>query len=253
MFAMAVPSDRDFPAPPGRASFATTNWSVVLQAGASSSPQSAAALESLCESYWYPLYAFVRRQGHGSADAQDLTQSFFARLLEKRDLAAVDRSKGRFRAFLLASLRHFLMNEWDKERAAKRGGGRTKLHLDYQAAEDRYRLEPSHARTAEAIFDREWALTLLDQVRERVRAEYAAEQKQPQLELLQRFLNGEPASTPYREAGERLGMTENAVKVAVHRLRRRFRELLRQEISHTVASEQEIDDEIRALFIALRE
>jgi RNA polymerase sigma-70 factor (ECF subfamily) len=225
---------------------------MVLRASASSSPQSAAALAALCESYWYPLYAFARRQGHDSVEAQDLTQSFFARLLEKRDLAGVDRGKGRFRAFLLASLRHFLLNEWDKARAAKRGGGLTKLALDFDAAEGRYRFEPSHERTAEAIFDRAWALTMLDQVRARVRSEYEAEQKQKQLELLQTFLSGDGAVASYREVGQRLGMTEAAVKVAVHRLRRRFRELLREEISHTVASEQDIDDEIRDLFDALR-
>jgi RNA polymerase sigma-70 factor (ECF subfamily) len=225
---------------------------MVVDAGRESSPTSKQALAQLCESYWYPLYAFVRRQGYSSADAQDLTQGFFARLLDKRDLAQVDREKGRFRSFLLASLKHFLINEWDKVRAEKRGGGRPKLSLQFDAGESRYSLEPHHERTAEALFDHEWALTLLEQVRTCLAKEHATDDRRDQYEQLQVYLTGEPTSLSYRGAAERLGMTEAAVKVAVHRLRRRFRELLRAQIAQTVTTEAEIDDEIRALFVALR-
>jgi RNA polymerase sigma-70 factor (ECF subfamily) len=206
----------------------------------------------LCSNYWYPLYAFVRRQGHHPADAQDLTQAFFTRLLEKQDLVAVDQTKGKFRSFLLMSLRHFLLNEWDKNQAAKRGGGRPKLSLDFQDAESKYSLEPHHCETAEAIYDRQWALALLDRVRGRLDAEHRSEPKQRQLDVLQTYLTGAPDAVSYQAAGEQLGMAENAVKVAVHRLRRQFGDLLREEIRHTVASEQEVDEEIRALFAALR-
>lgn len=247
---MTIDSDRDS-SPPRQANFASTHWSMVVDAGRESSPTSKQALAQLCESYWYPLYAFVRRQGYSSADAQDLTQGFFARLLDKRDLAQVDREKGRFRSFLLASLKHFLINEWDKGQAAKRGGGRTRLSLQFDEAECRYAVEPSHNRTAEAIFDREWAMIILDGVRSRLSAEHTGDRCR-QYERLQEYLTGEPSSTSYREAGEELGMTAGAVKVAVHRLRRRFRELLREMIAQTVATQAEIDDEIGALFEALR-
>lgn len=232
--------------------FATTHWSLVINAGRDSSPLRAASLAALCETYWYPLYTYVRRQGYDSSDAQDLTQGFFAKLLERRDLAAVDRSKGRFRSFLLASMKHFLINEWDKKQAAKRGGKRPKLSLDFEQAESRYSLEPSHLRTADVVFDREWALTLLDQVRSNLAAENSDGERQRQYDELQVFLAVGPVESSYREVGERLGMTENAVKVAVHRLRRRFRELLREQIGQTVADEAEIDAEIADLFNVLR-
>ncbi|MFV1963894.1 MAG: RNA polymerase sigma factor [Pirellulaceae bacterium] len=232
--------------------FASTHWSIVLDAGRDSSPTSEQALSTLCETYWYPLYAFVRRQGYESSDAQDLTQGFFLRLLEKRDFANVDRQKGRFRSFLLASLKHYLINEWDKARAAKRGGGRPNLPLEFDAAERRYSLEPCHEQTPEAIFDREWALTVLEQVRSQLVAEHASDDRRDQYDQLHLYLTGEPTSLSYREAGEQLDMTEGAVKVAVHRLRRRFRELLREQIGQTVATESVIDDEVAALFKALR-
>lgn len=231
--------------------FASTHWSVVLQAGRESSPQSEEALATLCEQYWYPLYAFVRRQGYAVADAQDLTQGFFARLLEKRDFANVDRQKGRFRSFLLASLKHYLINKWDKARAAKRGGGRKLLSLQFDDAESRFSLEPQHEQTAESIYDREWALTMLDRVRLLLAEEHSRDRR-PQYDVLQTYLTGDPNAVSYREAGEQLGMTEGAVKVAVHRLRRRFRELLREQIGQTVATESDIDDEVSALFEALR-
>lgn len=225
---------------------------MVLDAGRASSPTAEQALATLCETYWYPLYAFVRRQGYESANAQDLTQGFFLRLLEKRDFADVNREKGRFRSFLLASLKHYLINEWDKARAVKRGGGRPQLSLEFESAESRYSLQPAHGQTAEVIFDREWALTMLDCVRSRLASEHADDDRRDQYEQLHIYLTGEATSLSYREAGERLSMTEGAVKVAVHRLRRRFRELLREQIAQTVATEAEIDDEIGALFQALR-
>lgn len=235
--------------PESARNFATTQWSMVLQAGRECSPE---AWSALCETYWYPLYAFVRRQGHSVADAQDLTQGFFLRLIERRDLDAVDRSKGRFRSFLLVAMKHFLINEWDKQRAEKRGGTRTKLSLDFDAAESRYSLEPSHERTADAIFDREWALMLLEHVGSQLACDYESAGKRELFDQLQVFLTADGQGPSYREAGDRLGMTEGAVKVAVHRLRARFRDLLRGEIGRTVAAESEIDDEIRALFDALR-
>lgn len=249
---MAAESERHLVAPGAQGNFATTHWSLVRAARDGSSAQARQALATLCESYWYPLYAFVRRQGYQPADAQDLTQGFFARLIEKQDLGAVDQTKGRFRAFLLASLKHFLMNEWDKARAQKRGGGHTCLTLDFDVAETKYRREPYHGETAEAIFDREWALTLLDQARSQLAAEHRTERQRQQFELLQLFLSGEPRALSYAEAGERIGMTEGAVKVAVHRLRGRFRDLLRAHIRQTVDQDHDIDDEIRDLFEVLR-
>src|SRR5271155_2907054 len=161
------------PAHSGSRQFATTRWSLVLAAGQRSSPQSSAALATLCENYWYPLYAYVRRRGHDSDEAQDLTQAFFTRLLEKNDLAAADPERGRFRSFLLASLKHFLANEWDRARAEKRGGGRSVLSIDFGTAEERYRAEPSHELTPEKIFERRWALTVLDHALKRLRTEFA--------------------------------------------------------------------------------
>jgi RNA polymerase sigma-70 factor (ECF subfamily) len=181
-----------------------------------------------------------------------LTQGFFARLLEKSDLERVDRAKGRFRSFLLASLKHYLINEWDKGRAAKRGGGQRKLSFDFSSAESRYSIQPHHEQTAEANFDREWALTMLDQVRSRLAEEQQDAGKGRQYEQLQIYLPGDGGLPPYRHAAQQLGMTEGAVKVAVHRLRRRFGELLREQIRQTISEDEEIDDEIRALFEALR-
>ncbi len=231
--------------------FATTRWSVVIAAGSPSSPKSAAALSHLCQAYWYPLYAFVRRQGHSAHDAQDLTQEFFARLLEKNYLAAVSREKGRFRSFLLASLKHFLANEWDKARALKRGGGQEIIHLDAHDAETRYHLEPKEVQSADKIYERRWAMTLLDRVLERLREEQVAAGKAEQFELMKTCLMGERAAQPYAELAGQLKMTEGNVKVIVHRLRQRYRELLRSEIAETVASPADVDEELRQLFAAL--
>lgn len=231
--------------------FATTRWTMVMAAGGTDSPRAQAALETLCKNYWYPLYAYVRRQGHNPHNAQDLTQAFFARLLEKNYLADVQRERGRFRSFLLASLKHFLANEWDRERALKRGGGRKLVALDDDSAESRYKLEPRDDFSADKIFERRWALTLLEKVLSSLRAEFEAVGKLETFELLKQYLSSGRTSVSYAHAAEKLGMNEGAVKVAVHRLRKRYRELLRAEIAQTVATASEIDAEIKYLFAAL--
>ncbi|HEY1174084.1 MAG TPA: sigma-70 family RNA polymerase sigma factor [Verrucomicrobiae bacterium] len=230
--------------------FATTRWSVVMAAG-SASPRSGEALAQLCQAYWYPLYAYVRRQGHNAHDAQDLTQEFFARLLEKNYLSAVNRDKGRFRSFLLASLKHFLANEWDKARAQKRGGGKEIIHLDAHDAETRYSLEPRDVISADKIYERRWAMLLLDRVLLRLQEEQIAAGKGKQFESLKVCLLGDRASVPYTELATQMGMTESNVKVTVHRLRQRYRELLRAEIAETVDSPAEVEEELRHLFTAL--
>jgi RNA polymerase sigma-70 factor (ECF subfamily) len=231
--------------------FATTHWSVVVNTRDADSPQAREALENLCQTYWYPLYAFVRRQDYGPHDAQDLTQEFFARLLEKHYLDEVDRSKGRFRSFLLASLKHFLANEWDRRHARKRGGAHTHIAIDAHSAETRYGLEPAHTESADRIFERRWALTLLDQVLARLRDEHTAAGKLDQFDQLKIGLTADKRSVPYAELGRRIGLSEGAIKVAVHRLRQRYRELLRAEIAQTVASPADVEREIRHLFTAL--
>jgi RNA polymerase sigma-70 factor (ECF subfamily) len=233
------------------ANFAMTHWSVVVAAGRSDSTQARTALEKLCRTYWPPIYAFVRRQGHGPHDAQDLTQEFFARLLEKKSLAGVDRDKGRFRSFLLASLKHFLANEWDKAHAEKRGGGQALIPIDAREAETSYCVDPADNVTADKIFERRWALTLLDLVLQRLREEYLRAGKAKLFEQLKVTLTEASRSVPYAEIATRLDLSEGAVKVAVHRLRQRYRELLRSEIAETVASPGEVEEEIRALFSAL--
>ena len=221
-----------------------------MQAG-TDSPQAHQALETLCRNYWYPLYAYVRRQGHSAHDAQDLTQAFFARLLEKNYLADVQREKGRFRSFLLASLKHFLANEWDREQALKRGGGKRLIALDEESAESRYRLEPKDDLSADKIYERRWALTLLEQVLAKLRGEFEKDGKLDQFETLKQYLSGGRTSVSYAQAADKLGMNEGAIKVAVHRLRKRYRELLRAEIVQTVATASEVEAEIRYLFAAL--
>jgi len=221
-----------------------------MQAG-TDSPQAHQALETLCGNYWYPLYAYVRRQGHSAHDAQDLTQAFFARLLEKNYLADVQREKGRFRSFLLASLKHFLANEWDREQALKRGGGKRLIALDEDSAESRYKLEPKDDLSADKIYERRWALTLLDQVLAKLRGEFEKDGKLDQFETLKQYLSAGRTSVSYAQAADKLGMNEGAIKVAVHRLRKRYRELLRAEIAQTVATASEVEAEIRYLFAAL--
>ena len=243
------PTDARASTPGAARDFATTHWSLVLHARGDSSG-APTALAQLCESYWYPLYAFVRRQGHGPHDAQDLTQEFFARLLEKGWLNAVERERGRFRSFLLAAMKHFLANEWDRVHAQKRGGMTTLFRLDDDSAEARYRHEPANPNaTAEQLYDRRWALTLLDQVLAGLREEMTAAGKLPHFDALKFCLTGEKCA--YVTVGATLGMSEGAVKVAVHRLRERYRDLIRATIAETVSTPEEVEDELRHLLAAL--
>ena len=227
--------------------FVATHWSVVLSARQKNSPESAAALETLCRTYWYPLYAFVRRQGHSPPDAQDLTQEFFARLLQKDYLKAAAREKGRFRTFLIVALKRFLANEWDRVRAQKRGGGQPPLSLDTDLAEERYQIEPVEGATADRIFERRWALTLLDRTLTRLRDEFTAAGKAEEFKQLKACLTAERGDISYAEIAGALCQSEGAVRVAVHRLRKRFREIFREEIAHTVSSAEEIEEEVRYL------
>lgn len=231
--------------------FATTYWSVVLAAAGESSPEAASALEKLCQSYWYPLYAFVRRSGHDEETARDLTQGFFARFLEKNYLKDVDRSKGRFRSFLLASLRHFLANEWDRQQAARRGGGCQIVPLDEEWIEGCERQDAALPLTPEKLYERRWALALLDTVRQKLEKEFVAAGKKELFEELQIYLFGEKGLAPYAAVAGRLNLSVDAIKKAVERLRRRYGELLREEIAQTVTHQAEIDDEIRWLRAAL--
>jgi RNA polymerase sigma factor (sigma-70 family) len=237
--------------PSSRPAFVTTHWSLVVSAGRNDTPHARNALEKLCRSYWFPIYAFVRRQGHSPHDSQDLTQEFFARVLGKNYFADADPSKGRFRSFLLAALKHFLANEWDRARAQKRGGGQVLIPIDVAAAETSGGFEPADHVTAEKIFERRWALTLLEQVLGRLRAEYVREERENLFEQLKPTLTEASRTVGYAEIATRLGTTEGAVKVAVHRLRQRYREVLRAEIADTVANPGEVEDEIRNLFAAL--
>jgi RNA polymerase sigma-70 factor (ECF subfamily) len=235
----------------GRSAFVTTQWSVVLAAKGGDTTRSRDALAGLCQTYWRPLYAYVRRTGHSAHDAQDLTQEFFARFLEKNSLNRADESRGRFRSFLLASLKHFLANEWEKARAQKRGGAQIPIPIDLASAETSCHWEPADSTTAEKIFERRWALTLLDAVLRRLREEYARDAKASQFEKLKSTLTEASRTVKYAEMAVRLRTTEGAVKVAVHRLRQRYREVLRAEIAETVATPAEVEDELRCLFAAL--
>jgi RNA polymerase sigma factor (sigma-70 family) len=231
--------------------FATTHWSVVLAAGEENTLQSAEALEQLCRTYWYPLYAYVRREGHRPADAQDLTQEFFSRLLARKSLAQVSPEKGKFRSFLLAALRHFLADQRDHAQAIKRGGKVEFLSLDAQEAERRLRLEPVDRLDAEKIYERRWAMTLLQKALDGLRAESAAAGKARWFEGLRSFLSGD-ASSSSAEAAAELGLTDTAFRGAVYRLRQRYRELVREEIAHTVSDPSEIEEEIRYLIAVIK-
>jgi RNA polymerase sigma-70 factor (ECF subfamily) len=244
---MSSPKDTQFSTAAQGHWFTTTHWSLVLNAGDSSSPLAAEALEALCRIYWYPLYVYARRQGEDDATAKDLTQGFFARLLEKNYLAQVQRERGKFRSFLLASLKHFLADEWDKARAQKRGGGQPIISLDDPTREDRYRQEPAEALDAEKLYERRWTLTLLAQARARVRAEYQEAGKAELYDRLQALDSGDPNAPSYAEVAAGLGLTESAVKSAVFRMRQRYRELVREEVANTVDSPAEVDAEIRYL------
>jgi DNA-directed RNA polymerase specialized sigma24 family protein len=231
--------------------FAPTRWSLIAAARDRDSPQAQQALSRLCEAYWYPLYAYIRRRGNTADEAADLTQGFFARLLENDFIGAADPAKGRFRAFLLASCKNFLANEHDRAGAQKRGGGRSSASINVSGAEGRYSLEPSHDLTPEKLFERRWAVTLLDQALARLRKEFTDKGKEAQFDHMRVYLVGERGGPSHGKAAEELGLTAGAVKVAVHRMRQRYRELLREEIAHTVEGPEQIDEEIRQLFAAL--
>ena len=228
--------------------FATTHWSVVLAAQGPGSPYATEALERLCRTYWYPLYAYVRRRGHPVEEAQDLTQEFFARLIEKHWLAEADRGKGRFRTFLLVALKRFLANEWDRQHAQKRGGFATVVPIDQEFAESCLAADSSPNVQPDLLFDRNWATTLLTRTMTQLQEEYVASGRAQLFEYLQSCLAREESALPYAEIAARLKLTEAAVKMAVHRLRARYREILRAEIAHTVSSPEEVEEEIRHLF-----
>lgn len=230
------------------AQFAPTRWSIVLAAGDwRAGSGSRRAMEELAHSYWFPLYAYLRRRGHSPAAAEDLVQGFFARLLEKDGLASADRDKGKFRSFLLASLKHFAADEWDKGHAQKRSAGAPLVALDAMEAEARYAIEPADDMTPERVFERRWAWAILDQVLERLRQQYHARGQGPLFEALKGCLTSTASETTQSEIARQLGTTENALAVAGHRLRRRYRELLRDEIAQTVSSTDLVDEEIRYL------
>jgi RNA polymerase sigma-70 factor (ECF subfamily) len=228
--------------------FATTHWTVVLAAGKRHTPQSDLALEELCRTYWFPLYAYVRRRGHNKQDAEDSVQAFFARFLAKNYLASLGAERGRFRAFLLASLKHFLINEWKKSRRLKRGGGEKNLSLDWQTADTKFQVASTNEPSPDKAFDREWALALLAKVIERLQKECEADGKAKLFEQLKTFLMAGKAEAAQSETAKILGMEEGAVRVAIHRLRKRYRQLLRDEISQTLTDPAQVDEEMRALF-----
>ncbi|MBL9116980.1 MAG: sigma-70 family RNA polymerase sigma factor [Verrucomicrobiaceae bacterium] len=235
---------------PGAREFHTTRWSVVLAAQYGGDASRAhRAMSELCRDYWYPLYAFVRRRGHAPHDAQDLTQAFFATMMETKATAA-DPKRGRFRSYLLGALKHFLANDFHRANAQKRGGGQQLVEWDALEPEARYALEPEAQTDADALYDRRWALDVLDRAMKRLRAEFAAKRDEATFEALKGTLTGE--EVPREELANRLGMTEGALKVAVHRLRQRYREVLRAEIAETVNSPDEIEDEMRHLVAVLR-
>jgi RNA polymerase sigma-70 factor (ECF subfamily) len=236
----------------GRLAFNTTHWSVVLAAGDDATSAAAvAALDELCRAYWFPLYAFVRRQGFNQHDAQDLTQEFLLRLMRRRDLARVGPEKGRFRSFLLAALKHFLINEWERARTLRRGGGQRLIELDAFDPEQRYCLEPLDLLTADRIYERKWALTVLERVLSRLKRELEDQGKGDHFERLKIFLSTDQPAESMASMARRLGLGEGAVKVAVHRLRVRYRELLRAEIARTVAAPSDVEDELRHLLQVL--
>jgi RNA polymerase sigma factor (sigma-70 family) len=237
---------------PSSAQFPTTHWSQVVAAGDPAEPEARAALAALCGQYWYPLYAFIRRRGHDPASAEDLVQGFFAALLENEGLSSVDRGKGRFRSFLMAACGHFLSNRRDHDRALKRGRGRVFVPIDTLSAEDRYQREPSHELTAERLYERRWATTLLDHVLERLGTEMSAAGKGRLFEVLRPALIGSAEKVPYARLAAELGCSESAARLSAHRLRAGYRALLSQEVARTVADPAAVDDEIRDLFTAFQ-
>lgn len=235
----------------GGAAFPPTQWSVVLRAGQQRAPESSEALEHLCRTYWPPLYAFVRRRGFTVPEAQDLVQEFISTLLERQDLVEVAPSKGRFRSFLLAALNHFLANEWNRAQRQKRGGGKIIISLDQALAEGVPGVEPAAGTTPEQEYERRWVETLIQRALARLRAEWDRRYQPRHFDDLKVYLVGERGAAPFAETATRLGLTEPAVKSVVHRLRKRFGELFREEIAQTVASATEVEDELRHLFAVL--
>ena len=231
--------------------FATTRWSVVLAAGSPSSSHHEQALGTLCEAYWFPLYAYLRRRGHDTYQAEDYTQAFFARMLEKQYLRDVDPAPGRFRSFLLVALKRFIADQRDRTQALQRGGGRKLLSLDVNRAESRYTLEPVSELSPDRIFEKSWALTVLEQAMVRMEAEFAKSGRQELFDRLSVYLAGKTDAIAYRDVAVELDMNEDAVKSAVYRMRKQYREILRHEIAQTVASSDQVDEEIRDLFAAL--
>lgn len=233
------------------ATFPTTHWSAVLTAREKSSSQAQRALTELCQTYWYPLYVYIRRRGNNPVEAEDLTQSFFERLLEKDYLSDLTPGMGRFRSFLLTAVKHFLANEWDRSQTQRRGGGATLVSLDEQEAERRYQLELVENVTPETLFEQRWALTVLERVLARLREEFVAGNKADLFEQLKGFLSADLPSGSYRQAAANTGLKEGTVKVAVHRLRRRYGDLLRAEIAQTIADPAEVESELRHLISVL--
>jgi RNA polymerase sigma-70 factor (ECF subfamily) len=236
----------------GGSDFTTTHWTVVRQA-TGDSPLATAALETLARAYWYPLYAFVRRNGHSPHDAQDLTQAFFARLLEHGYLQNADRNQGRFRTFLLSSVKNFLNNEWKREIRKKRGGGQKALSLNDDTAETRFAAEAFIEQPPDSVYDRGWAATLLERALTSLRSEFEQSGKLGLFEHLKVFVWGEKSALSYAEMAVPLNMTEGAVKVSVHRLRQRYGELLRTEVAHTVSTPDEVNEELRYLLAVIRD
>jgi RNA polymerase sigma factor (sigma-70 family) len=231
--------------------FALTRWSVVVRAAETQAAGAEQALDELCRAYWYPLYAFVRRQGHAPADAQDLTQAFFAQFLAKKYLKRADPARGRFRTFLLACLRNFLANEWDRAHARKRGGDEPPISIDEREAESRYRHESVDTNSPDRLFERRWALTLIERVLDALQREYEQAGRGELFEQLKTTLSGDRKTLPYGEIAAQLHMNEGAVKVAVHRLRKRYKALFRQEIAQTVERPEDIEEELRHVVAAL--
>jgi len=246
------PSEPDNAAPSARQHvFVTTHWSVVVAASASETTHAKAALEDLCTAYWYPLYAFVRRKGRSVHDAQDLTQGFFARLLEKDCLQAASEEKGRFRTFLLTAFKRFLANEWDREKARKRGGGKVMISLDTTIVDSRCLAEAASGLSADHVYDRRWALTLLDQVMGQLRGEFVKAGRAEDFEHLKTCLTAARGAIDYSEIAQALNASEAAARVAVHRLRRRFRKIFREAVAQTVDDAEEVESEMHHLLKAL--
>ena len=228
--------------------FVTTHWSLVVSARDTQSPQSAAALEKLCRTYWYPLYAYIRRSGQSKENAEDLTQAFFARLLEKKFLDFAQQERGRFRSFLLVALKRFMANEWERAHAQKRGGFQTSISLDTELGERKFQSEIASAKISpDRAFERRWAMTLLEQTMRRLRSEFETAGKTSEFDRLKIFLTADKKEIPYATVADELGMSESTLRVTVHRLRKRYRELFREEISHTLAEGESVDEELRYL------